>query len=134
MILWLDHLIFGNGHGLGSPFFDDRFYWLVDTKRQDRGGENGELYTFMSGLGAQLHSFQWRHPKAGEERRLANRTFRPLHSRREFLWLWRNSVFPIPLPIARVSVAWSWINLPKDIDQANAALREMPKTLGDHIP
>lgn len=134
MILRLDHLIFGNGHGLASPFFDDRFYWLVDTSRQDRNGSRGELYTFMAGFGAQLHSFQWRHPKAGEERQLAGKRFRPLRSTRQFLWLWRNSIFSIPLPIPRVNVAWSWVDLPKGIDDANAALRDMERALGDHIP
>lgn len=134
MILRLDHLIFGNGHGLASPYCDKRFYWLVDTARHGRHGSRGELYTFMHGFGAQLHSFQWRHPKAGEVRQLAGKQFRPLHSTRQFLWLWRNSIFSIPLPIPRVSVAWSWVDLPKDIDKANAALRDMQRTLGDYIP
>lgn len=121
MILWLDHKIFGDGHGLASPHCDNRFYWL-----------SGELYTFMSGFGAQLHSFQWRHPQAGEERRLFGYRFRPLHSHRHFLWLWRDRWFPIPLPICRVSVAWTRVDLPKGIDEANAALREMEKQVGDH--
>lgn len=34
----LDHLIFGNSRGLASPYFDDCFYWLVDTSKQDRHG------------------------------------------------------------------------------------------------
>lgn len=59
MILWLDHLIFGNGYGLRSPYFDNRYYWL-----------SGQLYTWSGWLGAQLQSFQWFHPKPGEERRL----------------------------------------------------------------
>lgn len=133
MSLWLDHLIFGNGHGLSSPYFDNKFYWLVDIK-QGRDGSNGQIYTFMAGFGAQLYSFQWRHPKAGEERILAGKNFRPLHSTRQFLWLWRNSIFSIPLPIARISVAWSWVDLPKDIDAANTALRDLRKTLVDHLP
>ncbi|MGB3485337.1 MAG: hypothetical protein WBB07_24370 [Mycobacterium sp.] len=133
-MLRLDHLIFGNGRGLASPYFDDCFYWLVDTSKQDRHGSRGEFYTFMAGFGAQLHSFQWRHPKAGEERKLAGKRFRPLHSTRRFLWLWPRSIFSIPLPVARVSVAWSWVDLPKDINHANAALRDMRKTLGDHLP
>lgn len=122
MMLWLDHKIFGNGRGLRSPYCDNRFYWL-----------SGEIYTFMQGLGAQLHSFQWRHPRPGEERKLFGYRFRPLHSSREFLWLWRDSVFPIPTPICRVSVAWSRVDLPDDINQANAALREMAKEVGDSM-
>lgn len=122
MILWLDHKIFGNGYGLGSPYFDGKFYWL-----------NGELYTFMQGSGAQLHSIQWTHPNAGEERKLFGYRFRPLHSHRRFLWLFKESV-PIPLPISRVIVAWSRVDLPKDIDEANAELRHMATQVGESHP
>lgn len=122
MILWLDHKIFGNGHGLGSPYFDGKFYWL-----------SGRLYTFMQGFGAQLHSIQWTHPKAGEERKLFGYRFRPLHSHRYFLWLFRDR-FPIPTPICRVMVSWGRVDLPKDIDAANAALRLMQKQVGEHFP
>lgn len=118
-MLWLDHRIFGNGYGLATPYFDGIFYWL-----------SGRLYTWSGGFGAQLTSFQWRHPNAGEERTLAGYRFRPLHSRRRFLWLFRRSAFPIPVPIARVSVAWARVDLPKDIDAANAELREMEKRIG----
>jgi len=123
VILFLDHKIFGNGHGMASPYFDDKFYWL-----------SGELYTAMSGLGAQLHSFQWTHPNAGEERVLCKRRFRPLHSNRRRLWLFRDRWFAIPTPISRVTIAWSWIDLPRDLDAAHAALRELRKELGEHIP
>lgn len=104
MILWLDHLIFGDGHGMKSPYFDDRFYWL-----------NGELYTFMHGFGAQLHSYQWTHPIAGERRHLCGRDFKPFHSKRRWF---------------RVEVAWAWVELPRDIDAANAELRQLAKELG----
>jgi hypothetical protein len=40
-MLWLDHKIFGNGRGLGSPCFDGIFYWL-----------SGALYTWIGGFGA----------------------------------------------------------------------------------
>lgn len=80
-ILTIDHLIFGSGRGMGSPFWDQRFYWL-----------SGDLYTFMHGFGAQLHSYQWRHPKPGERRKLAGRDFYPFQSRRRWL---------------RVEVAWA---------------------------
>lgn len=117
MIIWLDHLIFGNGFGLKSPYFDDQFYWL-----------KGELYTWSGWFGAQLQSFQWRHPKAGERRELLGREFRALHSERMFLWVWRRYIFGFPLPIARVRVAWS-TSLPKPLDEANAALRQMQQEL-----
>jgi hypothetical protein len=79
MILWLDHLLFGSGHGFGSPYFDQRFYWLTDGN----ANRHGELYTFNAWLGAQLHSVQWRHPKPGERRLLGGRTFVPFQSHRK---------------------------------------------------
>ena len=106
--LAIDHLIFGNGHGMGSPYFDGRFYWL-----------SGDLYTAMNGFGAQLHSYQWTHPNAGEERTLCRRKFRPLHSRRKW---------------GRVEVAWCWVDLPRGIDEANAALRQLFQELGSCFP
>jgi hypothetical protein len=123
MILWLDHKIFGNGYGLSSPYFDDRFYWLA-----------GELYTFMHGFGAQLHSMQWRHPRAGERRHLFGYDFVPLHSSRSFLWLWRDGGISLPTPICRVVVAWSRIDLPRDLDEANAELRHMETQIGKSHP
>lgn len=104
MILWLDHLIFGNGRGLATPYFDGRFYWL-----------SGELYTFMHGHGAQLHSIQWTHPKPGERRRLCGREFVAFNSTRRW---------------GRVMVAWAMVGLPRDIDAANAAIRELKQDLG----
>lgn len=123
MILWLDHKIFGSGHGLGSPYFDGRFYWLA-----------GELYTFMHGFGAQLHSIQWRHPLPGERRRLFGYDFEPFRSRREILWLWRDRWFAIPTPICRVMVAWARVDLPDDINEANAELRHMERQIGSTMP
>lgn len=115
MILWLDHKIFGNGKGMKSPFFDDRFYWLVDTYRLGRSRRaHGELYTFMSGLGAQLHSYQWTHPLAGETRQLIGREFRPLHSRRKH---------------GRVEIAWAMTMLPRDLDGRHAAIRALQDDL-----
>jgi hypothetical protein len=119
MIVWLDHLIFGNGYGLKSPFWDDQYYWL-----------RGQFYTWSGWYGAQLQSFQWRHPKAGERRTLINRACRALHSTREFLWLWRDRMIAVPTPISRVRVAWSYTALPKGNDDANAELRQMKKELG----
>jgi hypothetical protein len=103
MIMWLDHLIFGNGYGLGSPYFDQRFYWL-----------SGQLYTWIGGFGAQLQSFQWVHPKPGERRMLAAREFVAFNSSRRWL---------------RVSVSWSMVGLPHGIDEANAAIRGLKRDL-----
>lgn len=108
MIFPIDHWIFGNGHGLGSPYFDARFYWL-----------SGEIYHFSPGFGAQLTSFQWTHPNAGEERTLAGRKFRPLHSSRTW---------------GRVRIAWAMQGLPRDIDEKNAALRALEADLGRSFP
>lgn len=104
MILWLDHLIFGNGWGMRSPYFDNQFYWL-----------NGELYTFNGWLGAQLRSVQWTHPRADERRRLCGRDFKPFSSQRRWL---------------RVEVYWAWVDLPRDLNEANAELRQLRKELG----
>jgi hypothetical protein len=103
-MLWLDHLIFGNGFGYRSPYFDNRFYWL-----------SGRLYTFMGGLGAQLHSCQWTHPRAGEVRMLSGREYRPFHSNRRW---------------GRVMVAWA-TKLPHDITAANALLCKIKSELGE---
>lgn len=116
MILSLDHLIFGNGFGMASPFFDARYYWLVDTRLKERNGRNGQLYQFNSGFGAQLRSHQWTHPRAGERRCLAGREFVVFHSARRWL---------------RVEVAWSWVDLPRDINEANAELRKLAAEIGE---
>jgi len=119
MALWLDHKIFGNGFGLGSPFFDQRYYWLVDTSNGRQKGR-GTLYTFMGGFGAQLHSRQWRHPKPGERRRLAGREFVAFRSSRRWL---------------RVEVAWSMADAPStsNIDDLNAAIRSLKKDLDSGV-
>lgn len=113
---WLDLLLFGNGHGLGAPYFDQRFYWLTDGNTLMGSGRSlrGRLYTFMPGHGAQLYSFEWRHPLAGERRKLAGREYRPLHSSRKG---------------PRVMVAWS-TKLPDGIDVAIAELRQIEALLG----
>lgn len=109
MIVWLDQKIFGNGFGLDSPYYDDRYLWL--------GGKRGTLYTFSPGFGAQLYSFQWTHPKPGEQRELGGYRFRVFSTSRRW---------------GRVHVAWSYVFLPDDIDAANAALRKMKLELGEH--
>ena len=116
MILSLDFMIFGNGFGLGAPYFAQTFYWLPYTMDGDEK-RRGDFYTFMGGFGAQLISRQWTHPNAGETRLIKGRKFRPLHSRRRWL---------------RVEVAWG-MKLPKDIDQANAEIRALRRDLDDSL-
>lgn len=70
---------------------------------------------FFPGFGAQLTSYQWRHPKAGERRELAGYSFVPFRSTRRGI---------------RVEVKWCWTRLPHDLDEANAALRKMEADLG----
>lgn len=108
--LAIDHMFFGSGRGMSSPLSDARYYWLVDSLENE-----GDLYTFGHGHGAQLHSWQWLHPKPGERRCLVGRHFTPLHSRRSGL---------------RVCVAWSWRDLPRGTDEANIALRKMAEEIG----
>lgn len=73
--MWLTFKLFGNGSGIGAPFWDQEFYWLVDTHRKGRSAKNGRFYTWMSGLGAQLHSYEWFMPKPGTRRRLGGQDF-----------------------------------------------------------
>lgn len=110
MIMWLDHLIYGNGHGLGSPRFDGRFYWLVDrlTKR-------GEVYSWSGWFGAQLQSFQWTHPNAGERRVLCGHDFKPFASSRRLF---------------RVRVSWALCRKPGDVLECNEFLRDFERKLG----
>jgi hypothetical protein len=104
MIMWLDHRIFGNGHGIRSPYWDNVFYWL-----------SGELYTFFPGHGAQLTSWQWTRPPAGERRTLAGREY--VIWRADRRW-------------GRVVCKWALARLPADLDQANALLRLIETELG----
>jgi len=114
MALALDFLIFGNGYGLKSPLNDDLFFWLVDTKPAGREGGRGSLYNWIGGLGAQLRNRQWRMPKPGERRRLAGHEFVAFNA-------WRQWV--------RVDVSWALVDLPKDLDEAHAAIRQLKADL-----
>lgn len=106
MIRPLDFWLFGNGHGLGAPHFDQPFYWL-----------SGTFYTWIGGYGAQLQSFQWRHPRPGEERILCGVRFRPFHSVRSGL---------------RVRVSWA-TNLPSNLNASNDWLRQFKAHLGSPL-
>lgn len=114
MTLTLDQWIFGNGHGLKSPYFDDIYLWLVDTKPAERSGSNGRRYTWIGGIGAQLRSFEWRVPKPGTRRILAGREFVVFNATRRGL---------------RVDVSWALVGLPRSLDEANAAIRELSALL-----
>lgn len=101
----LDHLIFGNGHGMATPYCDGAFYWL-----------GGELYHWSGWFGAQLTSYQWTHPRPGERRILSGVTFRPFRSERSW---------------GRVRVAWSAERVPSGLEEANAWLRALKRHFGE---
>ncbi len=90
-MLWLDWIIFGNGKGLGSPYFDDAFFWL-----------SGNLYTWIGGYGAQLSSIEWKAPRAGVRRKLLGRDFVVLHYERRWI---------------RVKIAWALAKEPKNYSE-----------------
>jgi hypothetical protein len=72
----LDWLLFGNGWGMASPYFDDAFYWLADRRfERSKRGRHSRFYRLIGGLGAQLTSYEWRAPPAGTRRRLAGYEF-----------------------------------------------------------
>lgn len=106
----IDRLIFGSGHGLAMPYWNQRLYWMVDAKTK-----RGTIYTWCGGFGAQLHSIQWTHPRAQEERVLAGVTFKPFSSHRSW---------------GRVMVAWAMVRPPRDAE----ALRALEARLGRDEP
>lgn len=110
--LALDFWIFGNGWGLAQPHCDGRFYWLNDTTAHHK--RTATFYTTIGGFGAQLRSFQWTHPRAGERRRLCGHDFVVFQSHRRWM---------------RVEVSWAMTRMPDDIDGKNAAIRELEKDL-----
>ncbi len=103
MTLALDHIIFGNGRGLKSPYFDSKFYWL-----------DGQLYHWIGGLGAQLGSFQWFMPKPGERRRLAGHEFVVFHASRRW---------------CRIDVSWALVRLPDGINEAQGMIQDLKRDL-----
>lgn len=115
--LALDFAIFGNGFGMAQPFFDGRFYWLVDTDGgYERDGKRGRFYRWHGWLGAQLFSTQWRHPLAGESRILNGRKYVVFRSSRRW---------------CRVEVSWRLAELDrcKSLDEENALLDTVRKEL-----
>lgn len=110
MSLALDFACFGNGHGMGQPYFDGVFYWLVDTLASERAGSKGRLYKAYGWFGCQLSSTQWTHPKPGERRRLNGREYIVFSSTRRGF---------------RVQVTWRLVELDQcdGIDGKNEAIR-----------
>lgn len=108
-MLTIDHWIFGNGFGLGSPFFDARYYWLVDEYHKPRDGKNGQLYTWTG-----LCCFQWTRPNINERRLLAGHTFQVCYSDRRW---------------GRVQVYWSLTDMPRDVDLCDALVETVKKDL-----
>lgn len=104
--LWLDHLIFGNGHGMATPYWRGSFYWL-----------DHELYWRTGAFGSQLASVQWSTP-APQERRtlLPGRTFQPYSASRRW---------------GRCLVTWRAVDFPADLNQGHAYLQQLDHDLAN---
>lgn len=76
-MFWLDWKLFGNGHGMASPYHDDVFFWL--DKR---------FYRWIGGLGAQLSSIEWWIPKPGTRRMLFGEDFTVCTAERKWIRVW----------------------------------------------
>lgn len=110
-MFWLDWKLFGNGHGLASPYWDDVFYWLVDTNGgRDRRGRGGRFYHWIGGFGAQLASIEWRTPKPGTTRRLLGHDFLVFSASRKWL---------------RVEVSWTLSKRPLSIEDIRSLKQEL---------
>ncbi len=100
----LDWFLFGNGYGMGSPYFDDTFYWLKDMSCHDRGKARGQMYRWGGGLGSQLNSCEWRAPRPQERRLLFGHQFQPFYVTRHGL---------------RVDVSWELVGGVRDVEHVN---------------
>ena len=107
MIVWLDHLAFGNGHGMKSPFSNNMFYWL-----------SGDMYTFFAGYGAQFTSWRWFFPDENEKVVLeigdSTYTLVPFSSRRNWL---------------RVIVTWRCLEMPDNFLEQGFFLTKLKNEL-----
>lgn len=112
MIYWLDWKYFGNGKGMGSPYFDDVFYWLKDMSKGNRETAKGRFYLCHPGFGAQLVSFEWFKPEAGTTRHLAGMDFRVFNAIRRWL---------------RVDVSWGRVPVVSGIDDLNSVVNSIQK-------
>ena len=112
--MWLTFKLFGGGYGLSQPYFDGRFYWLVDTHNKERAGKHGRFYHWIGGFGAQIDSYEWRIPNPGTTRRLVNRDFR---------------VFSVSPQWPMVRVSWAMTGMGKSLDQDNAQIADLKEAL-----
>jgi len=130
--MWLAMKLFGNGNGMAAPHCDGRFFWLVDASIERSHKSEGRFYQFSGWLGAQLASYEWRAPNAGTRRRLAGMEFTVFQISRG----WIRDPFGLGINIFPLMwrVSWSVSALPKDINAANAFLRDMEKRLGELCP
>lgn len=103
--MWINFKLFGNGFGLKSPFFDDKFYWL-----------SGNFYNWIGGYGAQLSSIEWLCPKAGTRRNLIGREFVIFNATRgRFGIKWR--------------ISWAMVNMNKSLDDDRFKIDELKQDL-----
>lgn len=96
----LDYILFGNGHGLGAPYFDQNFYWL-----------SGRFYTWIGGFGAQLQSIEWFSPPAGTRRSLIGMEFVIFQAHRRWL---------------KVRCSWAAINV-NTIEEISSIKKKLEK-------
>ncbi len=121
---WFVRKIFGNGRGLGFPFFDQRIYWLVDTK-SERDVRNGRFYSWTGGFGAQLNSFEWWCPKPKTRRVLSGIEFEVFQVSRGWItdpWL-GFKLFP-----AMWSIAWACVD-PRQTEDVTT-IRDLERKIG----
>lgn len=107
-MFWIDWKLFGNGFGMGSPFWDDAFFWLRDRSNGERGP--GYFYRWGGGFGAQLYSIEWFAPKAGTRRNLFGRDF---------------VVFSVHRKWLRVEVSWALARGVREAEEIRALREEL---------
>lgn len=101
MIMWLDFLIFGGGHGLASKTDNSAYYWL----RDDGPSHASPMFYMWHGwYGSQLASFEWHAPKVGDQRKLVGLDFIPVQCHRRWF---------------RYQISWATRISSLDIDSAN---------------
>lgn len=104
-MLWLDHLIFGDGYGLRSPSCDDVYYWV-----------GGKLIVWSGGYGSQLNTFQWFKPNVEDRIKVCGYEMRPFLSQR--------GRFPL-----RWRVSWCFVSHPDKSSEHNAQITDLRNKL-----
>lgn len=74
--------LYGNGRGLGMPFWDGTILWLVDTFNGKRKSKNGRFY-FSSLRKNCLESYELFRPEAQTVRILDNVKFKLVYTSRK---------------------------------------------------